>query len=411
MNRTSIVAASVIFGAILCTATVLTLWKRQAMAADASKVAHEPAMSVQVVAAREATWRPTADLVGTVLATQWVNLSNEVGGAIKDMTFESGAIVEKGQTLIQLDDSTEQANLATQEAMVRSLEASVNVMEARLHLADADMRRFIEAKKVNAAVEADLDKAGAILEEAKASKVRAIADVEEARTRVQEVRTLIAKKVIKAPFRGRVGLRNIHPGQYLKEGENVVMLQEVGDTIYLDFAVPQEYVARVKPGMTVMATSPVLGPEPVAIAVVAMDATVDNTTRNVRVRSIVDNKDDRLRPGMFIDIRVPSDLPSQVVVVPLTAVRRASYADHVFVIGPGKAPKELRATQRFIKLGPTIGNDVIVLEGLKVGEEIASTGSFKLREGTLVLKAESAVTLSGQARNHVAEELKPARAK
>ena len=385
MKWTSIAAGILIFATILGAAAGLAIWKQKKLKAEAARSGHIPSISVEIVQSREISWQPTAELVGTVLATQWVNISNEVGGTIRAMTFESGAVVEKGETLVQLDDSTEQANLARQEASVRALEASVKVADARLHLAETDMKRFAAAEKVNVAIEADMDKASAMLEEAIAARARAIADVDEALTRVQEVRTLIAKKVIKAPFKGRVGLRNVHPGQFLKEGETVVMLQEVGDSIFLDFAVPQEYVGRVKPGMTVMATSPVLGPDPVAIRVVAMDATVDNSTRNVRVRSVVENKDDRLRPGMFIDIRVPADVAKAYVSVPQTAVRRASFADHVFVVVAGENG-ELHASQRFVKLGPTAGEDVIVLEGLKVGENIAATGSFKLREGALVKK-------------------------
>ncbi len=397
MKWTTIAAGSVIFTIILGTAAGLAIWKRRAMASEAGKQGHEPAAAVEIVVSKEISWQPTAELVGTVLATQWVNLSNEVGGTIKEMTFESGAIVEKGQLLIQLDDSTEQASLARHQASVRALQASVKVAEARLRLAETDMKRFAAAERVNVAIEAEIDKASAMLEEAVASRARAIADVEEAQTQVEEARTLIAKKVIKAPFRGRVGLRNIHPGQFLKEGENVVMLQEVGDTIYLDFAVPQEYVARVKVGMTVMATSPVLGPEPEPITVVAMDATVDNSTRNVRIRSVVDNKGERLRPGMFIDIRVPADVAKTYVVVPQTAVRRASFSDHVYVVAKGSKEGELRAAQRFIKLGPAVGEDVIVLEGLKAGEEIASTGSFKLRDGALVMKVAPGSTSKPQA--------------
>ena len=390
MKRAPIIAVVIILALIGGTAAFLRVYKQRADAkAAASNVAYEPAETVAVTEAREITWYPTADLVGTVLATQWVNLSNEVPGAIKDMNFESGSIVEKGQELIHLDDSTEQANLATAQATVRSMKAAVGVADARLHLAEADMRRLTDAIKVNAAVEADLDKARATLDEAKASKDRATADAEEAQTRVDQVLTVIRKKVITAPFRGRVGLRNIHPGQYLKEGMELAMLQEVGDTIYLDFAVPQEYVPRVLPGMTVKAEGAILGPAPVAITVVAIDATVNNETRNVRVRSRIDNKDGRLRPGMFVAVKVPSDIPSKRIVVPLTAVRRQSFADHVFVLGPGKpgdAPEAMRARQQYVKLGPSVGEDIIVLEGLKAGDKLAAGGSFKLHDGGLVMK-------------------------
>ncbi len=202
-----------------------------------------------------------------------------------------------------------------------------------------------------------------------------------------QVQVRLAKLTLRAPFRARAGLRYVHEGQYLKEGVTVVRLEEVSARIYLDFAIPQDHAARVRPGASVMATAAVLGPGPVKIEVVALDAAVDGDTRNIRVRAILDDPEGVLRPGMFVQLRVPVSDPQPYVVVPATAVRRASYADQVFVVVPGEKPEELRAKQRFVKLGPTIGDDVIVLEGVAAGEQVATTGSFKLRDGALVMPA------------------------
>jgi membrane fusion protein (multidrug efflux system) len=192
---------------------------------------------------------------------------------------------------------------------------------------------------------------------------------------------------IAAPFRARAGMRTVHEGQYLAEGTDVVMLQELTDRIYLDFAVPQENAPRVVPGTTVMATGALLGPDPVKIEVVAVDAAVNNETRNLRVRAVVDNPRGALVPGMFVQVRVPTDAPVSRVVIPSTAVRRAPYGASVFVIGKDEKDGSVRAKQRFVTLGPAVGNDVIVLEGLRSGERIAAAGSFKLRDGAMVMEA------------------------
>jgi len=185
------------------------------------------------------------------------------------------------------------------------------------------------------------------------------------------VRAIIAKKHILAPFKGRTGIRSVHPGQYLKEGTEVVSFQGIDGKVYLDFAVPQEESWRVKPGAVFMCTSPNLGKDPVAITVAALDSQINMATRNVRVRSIIDDPKDIMRPGMSVEVSVPLGEVQKFVVVPVVAVRRATYGDHVFVIGPSSVPGEpkdkLRATQRFIKLGPATADGLVVTDGLTVG--------------------------------------------
>jgi membrane fusion protein (multidrug efflux system) len=346
----------------------------------------EPASTVETVAARTIQYQPTADLVGTVLALRSVTIANELAGNIRKIEFVSGSIVEAGAVLLTQDDDTDRADLAAAESSVRVAEANVAVADARLKLANTEFHRISEAVKLRAMSDVDQDRAEAERDRAAADRDRLLAEIDQAKAKVAQVKTRLAKRVIRAPFRGRCGLRNIHEGQYLAEGASVVMFQEVSDTINIDFAIPQEYLPRVAPGTTVMATGALLGPDPVQIKVVAVDAAVNFDTRNVRIRSVVDNSGDRLRPGMFLQIRVPVEAPSPRTVVPSTAVRRAPYGDQVYKIVPAEQGT-FRAKQAFVTLGETLGSDVIVVSGLEPGEEIAAAGSFKLRDQALVLKA------------------------
>lgn len=389
MKRSSIIAAAAIFLGIGIIGGGLALYKVKSIQhAAAAGGGFEPAEAVQVVPVSEVSWQPMADLVGTVLSLRSVRVSNELAGVIREVKFDSGAIVEPGQVLVLLDDATDRADLAAAQSAVRVAEANINVVDARLKLAESEVVRMDTAAKANAVAAMEVDRTTSERDRIKADRIRLLAEVDQARAAVDQVQTRLNKKVIKAPFRGRTGIKTVHDGQYLAEGTPIVMLEEVADRIFLDFAVPQEYLVRVKPGMKVMATGALLGPEPVMIEVVAVDATVNNETRNIRVRCVVDNTEQRLRPGMFVQVRVPTEEPRPYVVIPSTAVRRTSFADQVFVVAAGEAPDKLRAKQRFVKLGASVGDDVIVLEGLKPGEQIAATGSFKLRDGALVMKAE-----------------------
>lgn len=394
MNRNTIIAGVTILTLLGAAAGGLNYTRSRQDAAKADNLRKasefEPPTTVEVVAARRLSYTPMSDLVGTVLALRSVTISNELAGNIKTLGFDSGMIVEAGAVLLTQDDSTDRADLAAAESSVRVSQANVAVADARLKLALSELHRMAEAVKLRAMSDVDLDRAEAERDRATADRDRLLAEVDQMKAKVEQVKTRLDKRVIRAPFRGRCGLRNIHEGQYLAEGASVVMLQEVAPKINIDFAVPQEYLPRVTPGTVVMATGALLGPEPVRIEVVAVDASVNFDTRNIRIRSIVDNVDDHLRPGMSVQIRVPVDQPRPVVVVPSTAVRRAPYGDQVYkIVSAGGA---LRAKQQPVKLGPTIGQDVVVTEGLAAGDEIAAAGSFKLRENALVVRPAPAET-------------------
>ncbi len=386
MKASSIAAGIAVFVVLGTAGAGLAYYKySRIMAAAAQQGGFEPPESIEVVKARSVDWNPSADLVGTVFSLRSVSLKNELAGRVCEVHFDSGSVVEPGQVLLVLDDTLDRADLGAAQVAVRVAEASVSAAEVRAALAASELKRIETAARESAVTDMELDRKRSERDQTQAELVRARAEVDQARSKIAQVEARLEKLVVRAPFRARAGIRSVHEGQYLGEGTAVVNLEEIADRIYLDFAIPQEYLSRVKTGTRVMATSPLLGSGPVPIEVVAIDAAVNNATRNVRVRSIVDNQGDRLRPGMFIQIRVPVESPRPYIVVPATAVRRTPYGDQVYVVGPGEAPDKLRAKQRFVKLGPSIGEDVVIEEGIQPGETIAAGGSFKLRDGALVM--------------------------
>ncbi len=392
MSRKTVIAAGVVVGGLLLAGGSLALWKVSTIrkAAAAPKMGEYPT-AVEFTKASTLQWQATADLVGTVIPKRSVTVKNEVAGSVEKVQFESGAVVDEGQVLLTLESSTERADLASTEASISVSEANVKVNQSQVAWGEVNLARMQKAVDGKVSPQADLDRAVADLNQYKAELEKAQAEVMQSRARAEQVRVAIQKKTIKAPFRARAGLRNIYAGQYLAEGAEVVMLMSVEDSIYLDFAIPQEHLFRVKIGENVMATSSAFGPSPEPIRVAAMDAVANPSTRNVRVRGEVANPNERLRPGMSVDIRVPiGDVETQVA-VPTVAVRRASFGDHVFVIGPGKqegdTPQTLRAAQRFITLGPAIGSQTVVVSGLNAGDQLAGDGAFKLRDGAMVMPA------------------------
>lgn len=387
IKQTKFVTAGVLSIALLGAAGVAWLWFRPAGHGPPQGGGELPeAVSTDKVT--QLTWTPTTQLSGTVVPLQSVMLSNEVAGVVRDLGFDSGDVVEAGRPLVVLDTSVERADLSAAEAGVRAAEAEIQLHEARASVVRRNLARLESAVQNSAVSENDVDVARGQLDEALANKARAQAAREQALASVEQIRARIAKKTIVAPFRARAALRSVHPGQYLAENSQIVMLNAVADQAFLDFAIPQEHAARAAPGSTVVATSPLFPEGPVTITVVALDATVNPTTRNVRVRGRIVNPDQRLRPGMFVDVNVPVGAPESHLVVPNAAVRRSTSGDHVFVVGPpgtGDAVNTARVTQKFVRFGPSPdAQHTIVLSGLKLGDQIVTTGAFKLRDGAKI---------------------------
>ncbi len=405
MNKKPLIAGIVLIVCVLLVGGGIGAWKWLQIREAANQPAPPHLTSVEVVKAERMVHQPTARLVGTVVAKRAVSVANEVAGVVREVGFMTGDEVQEGQMLLQLDTATELADLAAAEAAqavasraVEVSEADVRVAQSNLELAESNQRRFETAgSAVSAAdidrVNADLRKARADIERSQSAVARAKAEVDQAAARVEQIRTVIAKKTLKAPFRALASIRNVHPGQYLAEGTQIVTLAEITEDIYLDFAVPQEYAARVVPGMVVVARSDVLSEESLQIKVLSMDAVVNPSTRNIRVRSSVADPEHRLRQGMFIDVEVPTDPAREYVTIPTTAVRRGAFGDHVYVVTPGTAEQQIPgfppvsvANIRMVTLEADIGGRVLVSKGLEGGEEIAAGGSFKLMDKAMVVK-------------------------
>jgi membrane fusion protein (multidrug efflux system) len=256
-------------------------------------------------------------------------------------------------------------------------QADLKAQEAQLGLANATLKRLERLRGFDAISEIDLDKA------------RAERDV--AAAQVARTQALIARKTIRVPFRARVGLADLHVGQYLNEGSEITTLQSVDDALHVDFAVPQGVAAALKPGDRVDVFAGADGAKASAVParVLAVDAKVDPATRNSTVRARIQLGKDTAAlgalptPGSSVRVSVAVGEPAPAVAIPATALRKGPSGDHVFVLAQG-ADKQLRAHQRNVKVGAVLGDQVLVTEGVKAGELVAASGSFKLRDAALV---------------------------
>lgn len=319
-----------------------------------------PPETVTAMTVEPGRWEQVIGAPATVTAVQGVAVSAEVGGRVTAIAFDSGARVSEGDVLIQLDTSSEQAQLAAAEAAAA--------------LAQTDLARIRKLGKRDLASDDAVDRAEALVKETVAQ--------------VGVIRAQIAKKTVRAPFSGQLGLRLVNLGQILSDGDPIVPLQTL-DPVYLDFSVPQKQLARLVPGMTVRATADAARDRVFTGRLVAINPEIDTTTRNVRVRARVDNPDRALRAGMFVNVEVV--MPEQQAVLPIsaTAVLYAPFGDSVFVIdettNDQTGESELVLRQQFVRLGTTRGDFVDVLDGLNAGDRIVTSGTFKLRAGTTVV--------------------------
>lgn len=320
----------------------------------------QPPTTVTTTEVKQDTWQPTLTAVGSVTAVQGVQISAEVAGTVKHIAFESGAAVQKGDLLVELDTGVEQAQL-------RSAIASVELAHA-----NQERTRDLRGKKMIA--QADLDTAEAQAKQAEAQ--------------IDNIQAVIAKKTIRAPFAGRVGIRQVNLGQFLNTGDPIVTLQAL-DPVYVDFSMPQQRLAQLKTGLTVQVSTDAFPERNFKGALTAINPEVDTVTRNVRLQATLANPQGLLRPGMYVDVAAVLPAIEAVRVIPATAVLYAPYGDSVFVVEDqrdektGKTGKVLN--QRFVRLGKTRGDFVIVESGLDVGQTIVTTGVFKLRNGMAVV--------------------------
>lgn len=315
-----------------------------------------PPEAVTTVVAHEERWPDTVEAVGTVAAVRGVTVAADQPGIVEKIAFQSGASVKAGELLVRLDTRQEQAQLAAAESQ-REL--------SRLNLARIES---MLAQHVVAQAEYD----------------RAVAEAKQAEATAGQIRAAIERKTIRAPFSGILGIRQIDLGQYLAAGAQIVPLQSL-DPVYVNFAVPQQQVARIKAG-THVDVAVENGSVAATGTVSAVDSVVDPTTRNLQVQATVRNAGGRLRPGMFVQARVGFGKGPTVLALPASAINYAPYGDSVFVVRTLKGEKGTYrgVVQRFVKLGGTRGDQVAVLSGLEQGDEVVTSGVFKLRTGAPV---------------------------
>jgi len=347
-------APLVLVGVLLGTGTVLAAWKHNRLAAESSAAQPEPVEAVTVATATSQAHRETTTAIGTVLALESITLRNELPGTVRQVSLTPGAIVEAGTVLVALDSSVEAAEL--------------RALQAQAGLAETTLRRHMYLRQFEATSEAEVDQA------------RAQRDVSLAQ--VERLKASIAKKIIRAPFRARVGLADIHPGQYLNEGVQLTTLQGVSDEVNVDFSVPQSVAATLRLGSAVDVVTGD-GAEPISARLVAIDAKVDPATRNAMVRARISGSKELPSPGASVRVQVPLGATSAAVAVPVSALRKGPGGDHVWVITADDAGAQ-RAHERAVASGPVVGDTVLILKGLSPGEQVAASGSFKLRESVKV---------------------------
>ncbi len=347
----------IVIVACLAVAGGLGYWKysqiRAAMAFAASFP--EQIIAVESVLASEESWHPSTSVTAEVIPPRSVNLSSELAGTITAVGFAPGDRVRAGQILVMLDTSEEQAQLAAARA-------------------DAEIARLELTRNQK------LIRSGAAAQEARdQAKARHDAAV----AQVNRLLAVIEKKTLRAPFDATTGLHELDVGQYLDKGAVITRLIGIGETLWVDFTLPQQQ-AQVQIGQTVSVLTPG-APEPVPARVIARDAFVNERSRNVSVRALVENADSLL-PGSLVTVEVPMAAERPATLVPITAVRRNSFGASVFVLVPSEegARAPYRAEMRSVRLGPQRGGMLIIADGLKPGERVATDGAFKLRDGVLV---------------------------
>lgn len=358
----AVIRSVVLLGTIAAAGAGLVVWKyaSERAVAEAAASQPEPVEVVTEAVVGEREHRGAVTSIGTVLATRSVTLRNELAGTVKQVRLTSGQVVDAGAVLVALDVSVEEAELRAQQARAQLAETTLSRVE-----------RMAERKAVSA-IELD----------------NARAELDVARAEIERTRAIIARKTIRAPFRARVGIADVHPGQFLDAGTLLTTLQGVDDAAHVDFAVAQDVAAGLRAGGTVDVYAGVDGGSKVEARITAVDARVDPATRNATIRARIDQSNGLLTPGASVRVRVPVGESQMAVVVPVSALRKGPGGDHVFVLET--ANNETRARIRVVQSGPVIGDEVVIIEGLETGERVASSGSFKLRDSALVHVSEPA---------------------
>lgn len=313
-----------------------------------------PPESVSSFVAREEKWQGTLSAIGSVTAVQGVEVTTEVPGLVKEILFEPGAVVSQGDLLVRLDTSSEEAQL--------------RAIQAQWDLAKLNLEREQKLREQNMVSQSELDSAEATMKQTQAN--------------ADNIKTIIEKKTIRAPFSGRLGIRMVNLGQYLDTGKPIASLQSLSP-VYAEFSLPQQDLPKLKTGMKVRLATDAFPGHSFEGTLTVINPDLDPSTRSVGLQATFDNPEQLLRPGMFARAEVLLPEAKDVLIVPSTAVLPAPFGDSVFIIETNSAAQTgspaLTVRQQFVRTGPARGDFVSVEAGLKPGERIASSGVFKLR--------------------------------
>jgi len=352
MKKKIIIAISILLGAFIIIAGIKALQIGELM----SMTPPDMTETVTAAAVDEQSWETILTSVGSLTAVQGVIVSAEVAGKVVGIEFEPGSMIQKGDLLVQQD-------IAAETAQLRSAEAS-------LELARVDFKRAQRLLKEKTYSKSEYDNADAKLKQASAQ--------------VDNIKADIAKKTIRAPFTGALGIRMVNLGQMLSVGDEIVSLQSL-DPVFVNFSLPQQHHSKVKKGLLVRIETDALPDKVMTGIITAINPQIEAATRNIMLQATIHNKARMLRPGMYVNVAVIFPEKNDVLVIPATAVLNAPYSDSVFIVDD--APDNSTAEggqvvrQQFVRLGQRQGDFVAVQSGLSAGELVVSTGAFKLRNG------------------------------
>jgi len=318
-----------------------------------------PPTAVTTTVAEKSQWQPTLETIGTVTAINGVTISTDLAGIVSKIAFESGSQVKAGDLLVQLNTDQEQAQLAQAEAQRDWTQITLT------------RNQELVAKKTVS--QSDYDSATAQFHQAQAT--------------VDQFKALIARKTLRAPFAGVVGIRQINLGQYLNTGDAVVTLQSF-DPIYVNFSLPQQNLSQLTVGQSVEINMDAYGDKVFPGKVTAINSLVDQNSRNVQIQATLPNSETQLRPGMYAKVKVVLPEAQEVVAIPSSSIHYAPYGDSVFIVSDlksddGKTFKGVK--EQFVKLGQSKGDLTAIVSGLKPGDEVVTSGVFRLRSGEAII--------------------------
>jgi membrane fusion protein, multidrug efflux system len=318
-----------------------------------------PPTAVTTTVAQKSDWQPTLETIGTVVAINGVTISTDLAGIVSKIAFDSGSEVKAGDLLVQLNTDQEQAQLAQAEAQRDWTQITLTRNQ------DLLAKRTVS--------QSDFDSATAQFHQAQAT--------------VDQYKAVIARKTLRAPFAGIVGIRQVNLGQYLNTGDAVVTLQSF-DPIYVNFSLPQQNLSQITVGQAVEITLDAYGDKLFTGKITAINSLVDQNSRNVQIQATLPNSDTKLRPGMYAKVKVVLPESQEVVAIPTSSIHYAPYGDSVFIVSDlksqdGKTYKGVK--EQFVKLGQSKGDLTAIVSGVKPGDEVVTSGVFRLRSGGAII--------------------------